>query len=106
MIKEISADAPCGGNLEYDSAFTAMEIEAKGKPERQAGGSVEPAQPPNWKILRKIVLELLERTRDLRLLVELARSNLNLEGLNGFRDALCVAAAKPGDLLGQYPPPT
>jgi len=90
LLKEISADAPCGGNLEYDSAFTAMEIEAKGTPERQAGGSVEPAQPPNWKILRKMVLELLERTRDLRLLVELARTGLNMEGLSGLRDGLAL----------------
>ena len=90
LLAEISADAPCGDNLEYDAAFTAMENEAKGTPERQVGGSVEPAIPPNWKVLRKMVLELLERTRDLRLLVELARTGLNMEGLIGFAKALAL----------------
>ena len=90
LLAEISADAPCGENLEYDAAFTAMESEAKGTPERQVGKTVEPAQPPNWKNLRKMVMELLERTRDLRLLVELVRINLNLEGLSGLTDALAL----------------
>jgi len=90
LLAEISADASCGENLEYDAAFTAMESEAKGTPERQVGGSVEPAIPPNWKVLRKMVLELLERTKDLRLLVELARCNLSMEGLLGFGEAIAL----------------
>ena len=56
----------------------------------QVGSSIEPAQPPNWKTVRKMVLELLERTRDLRLLVELARTELNLSGLIAFRDAVAL----------------
>ena len=90
LLKEISADAPCGDNLEYDPAFTAMEIEAKGTPEKQVGGNIEPAQPPNWKNLRKMILELMERTHDLRLMVELARTDLNLEGLIGFAAVLAL----------------
>ena len=90
LLMEISDGAPCGENLEYDPAFAAVEIEAKGIPERQVGGSIEPAQPPNWKNLRKMLLELMERTHDLRLLVELARTQLNLEGLTGFQEALSL----------------
>ena len=90
LLKVISEDAPCGENLEYDPAFTAMEIEAKGTPEKQVGGTVESSQPPNWKNLRKMVLELMQRTRDLRLLVELARTDLNLEGLAGLQNSLSL----------------
>lgn len=90
MLKAISEEAPCGANLEYDPAFTAMEDESKGTPERQVGENIEPGQPPNWKSLRKMVLELMERTRDLRLLVELARADLNLEGLVGFKNSLSL----------------
>ena len=90
LLKVISEDAPCGENLEYDPAFTTMEIEAKGIPEKQVGGNIEPAQPPNWKVLRKMVLELLERTHDLRLLVELARTDLNMEGLTGLQSSLSL----------------
>jgi type VI secretion system protein ImpA len=90
LLNAISANAPCGVNLEYDPAFIAMENEAKGTPEKQVGGSIEPAQPPNWKNLRKMVLGLLEGTRDLRVLVELARTDLNLEGVNGLKDSLAL----------------
>ncbi len=90
MLKEISEDAPCGKDLKYDQAFMAMENEAKGTPEKQIGANIEPAQPPNWRSLRKMILELMDKTRDLRLLVELARTELNLEGLSGFRDGLVL----------------
>jgi type VI secretion system protein ImpA len=90
LLNAISANSPCGVNMEYDPAFIAMENEAKGVPEKQVGGSIEPAQPPNWKNLRKMVLGLLEGTRDLRLLVELARTDLNLEGVNGLKDSLAL----------------
>ena len=97
LLRAISEDAPCGENLEYDPAFSAMEIEAKGIPERQVGGSIEPAQPPNWKNLRKMVVELMERTHDLRLLVELARTQLNLEGLIGLQEALSLLRKSVGE---------
>ena len=67
-----------------------METEAKGIPERQVGGNIEPAQPPNWKALRKMIVDLMGKTRDLRLLVELVRTELNLEGLNGLRETLAL----------------
>ncbi len=88
LLKAISEDAPCGADLGYDPDFTAMENEAKGTPERQAGNSVEPALPPNWKDLRKMLLELMARTRDLRLLVEFARTILNQEGVSGLKGGL------------------
>jgi type VI secretion system protein ImpA len=90
LLNPISEDAPCGKNLEYDPDFIAMENEAKGTPERQVGANIEPAQPPNWKNLRKMVLDLTARTRDLRLLVELARTCLNLEGISGLKVSLAL----------------
>lgn len=90
LLRTIDLDAPCGGNLEYDAAYIALKEEAKGTPEKQIGDHIEPAVPPNWRLVRKQALELLERTRDLYLLVELARANLNMEGLRGLKDSLSL----------------
>lgn len=90
LLLEISPDAPCGDNLEYDAAFIALEGEAKGTPEKQVGDRIEPAVPPNWKNVRKQVLELLARTRDLRLLLELARTGLNMDGLAGLQQGVSL----------------
>lgn len=91
LLKGIAPDAPCGEDLEYDADFIALEQKAKGTPEKyHPDGSREEAQPPNWREVRKDVVDLLGRTRDLRLLLELVRANLALEGVAGLREALEV----------------
>jgi len=88
FLTEVSPDAPCGEDLQYDSAFIALEQKAKGTPEQQIGNRIESALPPNWKEVRKEVLELLSRTRDLRLLVYLTEALLHTEGLVGLQESL------------------
>lgn len=90
FLQALSPAEPCGENLEYDAAFMALEEEAKGTPEKQVGEEIVPAQPPSWKSLNKQIVELMGRTRDLRLLVEFARIRLNLEGLGGFKSAIAL----------------
>jgi len=91
ILQGISPDAPCGDDLEYDAAFIALEQKAKETPEIQIGDKiVVPYQPPNWKEVRKDVLELLGRTIDLRLLLLLVRANLSLDGLSGLAEALTL----------------
>ena len=86
LLQEVSADAPCGPNLEYDPAFLQLEQEALGKPEVQYGGTVVPAVPPEWKLVKRQALELLARTRDLRVAMPLLRALLALHGMPGFAD--------------------
>ena len=91
LLQGISPDAPCGDDLEYDAAFIALEQKAKEIPEIQIGDKiVVPYQPPNWKEVRRDVLELLGRTLDLRLLLVLVRANLSLEGSGGLKEALAL----------------
>ncbi len=90
LLQGIDPDAPCGEDLEYDAAFIALEQKAKGTPEKQIGGRIEPPQPPNWKEVRGDVLDLLGRTIDLRLLLELIRANLSLEGVTGLKQGLAL----------------
>ena len=86
LLQVLSEAEPCGPNLEYDPAFFELEQAALGKPEVQYGDTITPAVPPEWKVIKKLALELLSRTRDLRIAVPLLRSMLSLHGLPGFAD--------------------
>lgn len=90
LLLEIDSDAPCGPDLEYDPAFLALEQEALGKPEVQYGETITPAVPPDWKTVRRMAAELLERSRDLRLAIHLARASLALSGVAGLADGLAL----------------
>ncbi|QYF95722.1 type VI secretion system protein TssA [Massilia sp. PAMC28688] len=90
LLLEIDPAAPCGPNLEYDPVFVALEQESLGKPEVQYGDTITPAVPPDWKVVRRMATELLERSRDLRLAVHLLRANLALSGMPGFADSIAL----------------
>jgi len=84
LLGAVSADEPCGPNLEYDPSFLELERVAKGKPEVQYGSTITPAEPPDWKQVRALCLQLLENSRDLRVAVFLTRALLALQGIRGF----------------------
>jgi type VI secretion system protein ImpA len=86
LLQELTAEAPCGPNLEYDPAFFELEQSVIGKPEVQYGDVITPAVPPEWKQVKKQALELLGRSRDLRAAVPLLRALLALHGMPGFAD--------------------
>jgi type VI secretion system protein ImpA len=88
LAGEISSDAPCGPNLEYDAAYLELERLAQGKAETQVGDHISPAEPPDWKAVRSACLKLLERTRDLRVATTLAQAQLAQDGVAGFSPAL------------------
>jgi len=84
FLEPISEDAPCGINLEYDSQFLALEQLTKEKPEVQFGDTVQSAVGPEWREVYVQTLELLSKSKDIRLLVWLTQSGLNLHGINNF----------------------
>jgi type VI secretion system protein ImpA len=90
FVTEVSPDAPCGEDLQYDSAFIELEQKIKGTPEQQIGDRIEPAQPPNWKEVRRDAVELLQRTRDLQIILYLIQALLQTEGYSGLSDGLAV----------------
>lgn len=90
LLGEIAATAPCGEDLEYDPAFAEMEKLAQETPERQYGDTVIPAEPSDWRGVRKMALALFERTRDLRVAVSLTRALLHVDGLAGFAEGLAL----------------
>jgi type VI secretion system protein ImpA len=83
LLAPLAADAPCGPDLEYDSAFRAMLEAGAGKPEAQYGDRIYPAEPPDWAVVHEHASSLAQRTRDLRVAVWLTRSGARLRGLPG-----------------------
>lgn len=88
MLQPVSDEQPSGVDLEYDPAFFAMNAAAEAKPERQMGDSVIEAQEPDWKAVKSTALELLERSKDLRIVVQLTRAVLHTDGLGAFAASL------------------
>ncbi len=84
LLPDISEEAPAGENLELDSDFVAMERAAEGTPETQYGETINAAVPADWKEVEALGSTLLERTRDIRVMVMLAVARLNLAGPEGF----------------------
>ena len=88
LLQPLSDDAPCGPDLEYDAAFGEMERAAESKADQQYGDTIVAAEPPDWKDVQKRALSLLARTKDMRVVVTLARSALEQTGLAGFAQAI------------------
>ncbi|OQW67442.1 MAG: type VI secretion protein [Proteobacteria bacterium ST_bin11] len=86
LLSEFSPDNPCGENLEYDNARVALDNDIQGTPENQFSG--EKALPPNWREVNKQAIALLQKSRDLQVILYLIRSLIPLEGICGFRDGL------------------
>lgn len=90
FLAEISSDAPCGEDISYDIQFLELERLAQGKEETQVGDHIQEHEEPDWKKVKSQSLTLLERSRDLRLILYLTVSKLCLEGLPGFCDGLAL----------------
>jgi type VI secretion system protein ImpA len=82
LLAPISDALPCGPDLEYDADFMAMQAAGEGKPERQYGETLIPAEGPDWPALHRQAMGLAERTRDLRVAVWLTRSGARTAGLS------------------------
>jgi type VI secretion system protein ImpA len=90
LLQPVSTDAPCGDNLEYDPAFGELERAAQGNPERVMGDVVIPAEDPDWSDVFERALELLGRTKDLRVAVHLLHAGVRVGGLSAVPAGLAV----------------
>ncbi|CDG17737.1 type VI secretion system protein TssA [Xenorhabdus doucetiae] len=88
LLTPISAEFPCGEDLEYDDEFLALERFLIEKPEQQFGEVLIPAEPPNWTEVEKKATQLLSRSKDLRVIIALMQAWLNTRGICGYADGL------------------
>ncbi|MDF0729346.1 type VI secretion system protein TssA [Pseudomonas entomophila] len=98
LLAAVSADFPCGEDLEYDADFLQLERDAQGRPERVMGDAVQAAEPPAWRAIEQTSTTLLQRSKDLRITHFLVQANLALHGLPGLAASLELIR----DLLGEY----
>ena len=93
LLTAVSATSPCGEDMEYDAQFLQLERDAKGQPERSMGDSILPAEPPEWRSIQQQSLDLLARSKDLRITHFLLQSALALQGVAGLAEALTLIDA-------------
>lgn len=89
-LKEIAPGSPCGENLENESDFATLEQEVKGTPERQIGDLKVPAKEPDWKKVRDLAFELLERSRDIQVVMHLTCALVHIDGFGGLDNGLTL----------------
>lgn len=97
-LADISPEAPCGPDLAYDADYLALEVAGTGKPDQQFGEVKIPAEEPVWAEVVARASALMDRTKDLRVIVLLARGLTRTQGLGGLAEALTLIR----DLLERY----
>ncbi len=90
LLAEVSEDQPCGEDMEYDPAFTDLEIAAQGTEEQEYGDTVIEAEEPNWAEVEEFALAILQQSKDLRAALHLARALLKSDGFPGLNQALAL----------------
>ncbi|RYC39763.1 type VI secretion system protein TssA [Pectobacterium zantedeschiae] len=88
LLAPVSSDNPCGDNLEYHADFQAMEQAGTGKAEQQFGNTIIPAEPADWNKVEKLAIDLLSRSKDLRVMLALTHAWTELKGLPGYAQGL------------------
>lgn len=100
LIAPIAGESPSGPNLEYDPAFLELEKAAQGKAEQVVGSAGAAPEPPDWNAVATQATALLERSKDLRVAVQLTTALLHRHGATGFAEGLAVVR---GLLETQWP---
>lgn len=87
-LEPISDDNPCGDDLEYDADFREMELALEGKQERQMGDEIQASEEPDWKKGKKLALQLMDKTRDVRVATMLTQTLVSTAGFEGLVSGL------------------
>jgi len=104
LLAAVSATSPCGEDLEYDADYLHLERAAQGQPERSMGDSILPAEPPEWRGIQQQSLDLLQRSKDLRITHFLLQSALALQGVAGLAQVLSLINALLRDYWAELHP--
>jgi type VI secretion system protein ImpA len=88
LAQPASSEPPSGPNLQYSPEYANLERAAAGKPERQIGATIVPAEPPDWRAVREQSGALLAASKDLRVAVLLVRALVETEGFEGLAGGL------------------
>lgn len=90
ILAPIGSGDPCGEDVEYHPAFAELDRISQSKPEQQIGSTIIPAAEPEWKQVQKQALELLGKSKDLRVAAQLTKALLHTGNWPGFAQGLSV----------------
>jgi type VI secretion system protein ImpA len=90
LLKPVSAEQPCGADLEYAPEFLQLQELARGKPEQVIGDKVRAAQEPPWPKVREESEALFGATKDLRVAGILHCALLKTAGVAGLEASLAI----------------
>ena len=85
LTEPVSADAPCGADLEYTQLLAGFDAY------RLFGSDTPLAADTDWREIRDKSLEALAQSHDLRLLAHLGAALVRIDGLNSFCNVITVA---------------
>lgn len=96
LLQPIEGQQPCGIELDYDPRYQALENSVLGKPERQYGSTLIPAEEPDWSKAFEESRSLLGRSKDFRLAVIMTRALTRTHGIEGAAQGLsfCLELAR------------
>jgi type VI secretion system protein ImpA len=99
LIEPISADRPCGENLDGQPPLTTLDAlrlfgldRSPDTPLDKHEAEYQTRKLPDWGEVRSLALEGLNKSRDLRLLAYLGTAVLRTDGLAAFFETLSVAS--------------
>ncbi len=88
----ISAETPCGSDLEYDPEFVVLSASVAAKAAAQYGDFVGTPEPVNWSDVDRDCRRLMVRSKDVRLAVLFIRCRTRLAAAAGFAEGLALLA--------------
>ncbi|MES2820464.1 MAG: type VI secretion system protein TssA [Pseudomonadota bacterium] len=96
LLEPLEGQQPCGIELDYDPRYQALESSVLGKPERQYGSTLIPAEEPDWSKAFEESRNLLSRSKDFRLAVIMTRALTRNHGIEGAAQGLafCLSLAR------------
>ncbi len=98
LLQPIEEGHPCGPDLEYSPGYLEAARAIEGCPDAQYGSVRVAAIEPDWPLVKRAALELLEQSHDLRLAVWLTRALVALHGAAAVADGCALIEG----LLARY----
>jgi type VI secretion system protein ImpA len=93
LLAPISADAPCGEDLEYDPEYAALARLANPTVRERVVGPDIPIEEPPWPQIQQRAIALFARSKDLRVANILTRAAFRTSGFPGFSQGMSLIRA-------------
>ena len=88
LLQPLPGSCSCGENLEYDADFLMLQSRLQPRLNAEYGSFIEAAEPVNWAETERDCLMLLQKSKDIRLIVILMRCRLRQIGVAALDEGL------------------